>query len=240
MEWDVIRKTMFHYPDKKEFLFLKNNKKWHEVKNLLKESPVGNPRPYFYYPQSSGNVIHHTYSLINFLDFYDLNICDIKELVLEFGGGYGSFCKIFFDYGYVGNYYIYDQEEFSALQNYYLKSIQLNRSKNLNYNAKQFENVFLLSDLDEFMKNISKEKRIGLFIALWSLSECPLELRDKILNEYCIPQFFFFAFQEKFRNIDNLKFFREFIDHHSDYTWSMIEIFHLPGNYYLYGKRIDY
>ena len=44
-------------------------------------------------------------------------------VIVEFGGGYGSMCRLLHKLGFSGQYFIYDLPEFVALQRYFLKSI---------------------------------------------------------------------------------------------------------------------
>ena len=51
--------------------------------------------------------------------------------------------------------------------------------------------------------------KYDLFIANWSFSEVPLDLREKFINIINRSKFLFISFQEKFEDIDNLKYFKE-------------------------------
>src|SRR5207244_11597755 len=48
---------------------------------------------------------------------------DDLACVLEFGGGYGSMCRLFHNLGFRGRYLIFDLPAFSALQRFFLRSI---------------------------------------------------------------------------------------------------------------------
>ena len=237
LEWDVIQETMFHHPDLVELKFLQNSGNWTEIKKAINESPVGNPPYFHYYPCSSGNLVHHAYSLINFLNFYKINLYDIPEEIFEFGGGYGSFCRLVYNLGYSGSYTIFDQPEFSALQEFYLKNLFNNISIDSKYPRTSNKSIDLLSDMNDLNQFFSMKNKFSIFIALWSLSECPIEFRSEILNENCIYDYFLISYQEKFGNIDNAKYFDEYTLQNSDYMWDKIKIEHLPGNYYLFGKK---
>ena len=238
LEWEVIQETMFHTPDISELKFLQESANWPEIKKAINESPVGNPPYLHYYPCSSGNLVHHAYSIINFLNFYKTNLRDIPGDVIEFGGGYGSFCRLIFNLGFSGCYTIFDQPEFSVLQEFYLKNVNNNISINQGEPRTSDKSVDLISDLNDLNLFFSRKNKLGIFIALWSLSECPIEFRSEFLNEKCKPEYFLISYQEKFGNIDNVKYFDECILKNTDYLWDKIKIEHLPGNYYLFGKKI--
>jgi hypothetical protein len=237
LDWDVIRSTMFHDSQFVEFEFLKKSHYWDTIQEGLKESSVGNPPPYRYYPKSSGNLIHHMYSLINFLNFFKLNFSDISGEVFEFGGGYGSFCRLFYNLGFSGNYTIFDQPEFSVLQEFYLNSIFNEIPITLKEDSRYKKSIILLSNHNDLIHLFSGNKKLDIFIALWSLSECPIDFRSEILNDTCKPDYFVFGYQDKFGEIDNKKYFEDLIHQENGYIWITTPIKHLPGNYYLYGKR---
>jgi len=228
LNWDIIQSTMFCEPLFVEFDYLKKSDCWGKIRKGLKESPVGNPRPYRYYPDSSGNLVHHMYTLVNFLEFHHLNFSEITGNVFEFGGGYGSFCRMFYNLGFSGKYTIYDQPEFVALQEFYLKSI-FEDPRSISY-------ISYFGDLDRYFTH---ENKLDIFIALWSLSECPIRFRSEILAKKCNPKYFLFAYQNKFGEIDNNKYFDDLILQNKRYRWVKKPIKHIPGNNYLYGVRID-
>ena len=69
LRWDVIQYTMFATRDaiKLELAYLKSLPDWKSNwKPILEESHVGHPPPYWRYPRSSGNLIHHAYNVAQF------------------------------------------------------------------------------------------------------------------------------------------------------------------------------
>ena len=69
-------------------------------------------------------MIHHAYHLAQFEEKTRTQVHEI-DFVLEFGGGYGSMCRLFYNLGFRGRYVIFDLPSFSALQIYYLKTLDL-------------------------------------------------------------------------------------------------------------------
>ena len=69
---------------------------------------------------SSNNLLHHAYNLLQ-LDLHT----PLHKLptILEFGGGYGSTARLAFRLGFQGTYLIFDLPEFSALQRFYLSTL---------------------------------------------------------------------------------------------------------------------
>jgi hypothetical protein len=173
-------------------------------KNLMKEDEVGDPIRYFLYPESSGNRIRQVYHLKKFCDFSNINIKTIKK-VIEIGGGYGCMARIFLKISQKIKYIIFDTFEVNLLQYYYLKinklkvAIENKKSKiNLIYSVNKFNNCF----------NYRNESKT-LLIANWSLSEMPLKLRNKILKLILKIPYIIISFQDKFENINNIKYFKK-------------------------------
>ncbi len=218
LNWGVIQKTMFFEAPEVEYKKVATNEK---LINSIKESKIGNPKPYFLNKETSGNLIHHAYSLSYFLDVSTL---DSINRVIELGGGYGSMCRLFRNMQYKGEYIIFDLPEFCALQEFYIGSI----------NKDYLNNTVFTSDVDYF-KNIKQGKGI-LLIATWSLSEMPLHLRDLLLKyinfDYCL-----IAFQSNFEDIDNIKYFNNFKNIYKNINFKLIPIKHLPENFYIIGTR---
>lgn len=229
---------MFHHPDVVELKFLQDSVNWNKIKKAIIESPVGNPPYYHSYPCSSGNLVHHAYVLINFLNYYKINLCGTSGRIFEFGGGYGSFCRLVHNLGFSGSYIIFDQPEFSALQEFYLKSLYHDISINSGEIYTSDKSINLVSNINDLNQIFSKKDGLNIFVALWSISECPIEFRSAILNERCKPDYFLISYQKTFGNIDNVAYFDKYIRENNDYKWDKIEILHLPGNYYLFGKKI--
>jgi hypothetical protein len=237
LNWPVIRSSMFHEPDRAELKFLKLSPNWLKIKIALKEAPAGNPRPFPGMLSSSGNCIHNAYVLEKFLSFFNLDIGKARRIV-EFGGGYGSLCRLIYNLGFTGQYVIYDIPEFSLLQEYFLKSWNENISLSLEPIAKNRQGIALLSDLKVMQKQLENFNTApDIFIATWSLSESPVDLRERILGLVGGSGYIFIAFKDTFSNVNNLDYFKRFAESNSNYDWRQEEIKHLPGNFLLAGKR---
>lgn len=179
----------------KELKEIKKSKKWKLYKDLLIEDPIGNPIRYFLYPQSSGNRINHLYQLTVFEEVLKINIKNKVKIIFEFGGGYGCMARIFSKINNKIRYICYDTAYVNLLQYYYLKH------NNLDVGFKKKNKFFLTSNLNKTKKNND------LFIANWSLSETPINFRKKFFKIIASSKYILICFQEKFENIDNLKYF---------------------------------
>ena len=189
---------------KNELNEIKNDKKFFiQWKYLLKEDEVGNPIRYFLYPESSGNRIRQVYHLKKFSDFSNINIKIIKR-VIEIGGGYGCMARIFSKLNHKIKYIIFDTFEVNLLQYYFLK---LNKLEVAIENSKS--RINLISSIKLNNKINYKNNSKTLLIANWSLSEMPLKLRNKILKLIFKIPYILISFQDKFEDINNLKYFKK-------------------------------
>lgn len=234
LNWKVIQNTMFWGGDIKELKYIKRHKNFDIIKKAITESKIGNPKPFYALKCSSGNLIHHAYSLLQCFD----NIENIKNYsrIIEFGGGYGSMCRLCYNLGFNKEYIIFDLEEFNLLQNYFLKSIGLNNIK-LNQSKDNNNFISLINDL-QIMENICKRNNgKTLFISTCSISEVSLELREKIFD-IIAPTTYLIAYQNYFAGIDNIKYFKKFRLIRNNYKWDDYEMSHVKNNRYLIGHKV--
>ena len=77
-------------------------------------------------------------------------------------------------------------------------------------------------------------------MATWSISECSIPLREKILRLLNEFNLFLIGYKNNFGNIDNIQYFKEFQNNRSDISWFNRKISHmaLAQHYYLFGKNI--
>lgn len=235
LNWDVVSQTMFHECREVELDYLKKLDNWSEWKKTLRESSVGCPRRYSKLKSSSGNLIHNAYHLARFLSFHNLDITKL-DVIFEFGGGYGSLCRLFYRLGFQGKYIIYDLPEFSLLQEYFLKSLNMDLNVTTENTSDHYKTVALISDISKLAQHLP-EKSIDMLIATWSLSESPISLRQNILKLIGNPDNYLIAYQEKFFNTNNEEYFSNLIRFNLNYTRQRCPIAHLPPSHYLFGKK---
>lgn len=218
LRWEPIMGSMFHEADKLEFDYLtgSNQNSWVQA---MEETWAGNPPRYSHYKKSSGNMVHIAYNLSQMLDRYKIDLKKINTII-EFGAGYGCTARLIHNLGFIGAYEIFDVPEFLALQRYYLKSTSTNG------NFVFIDQIGKLEITDPDM-----------FIATWSLSESPIEIRNEFLKKIGKPQYILIAYQANFELTDNIKYFEEYQKNNPNYNWVTYEIKHLPKNYYLIGSK---
>jgi hypothetical protein len=226
LTWDVICKTMFipfarYSPI--ELAFLRQRRDWGRWYSAIAEHRVGLPFPYPLCPSSSANAIHHAYHLALLEDRLGQPVHTFGT-ICEFGGGYGSTCRIARSLGFSGRYVIFDLPEFSALQRYYLGSVGTD--------------VITTSDPAQLASITERRAAPSLFIATWSLSEAPGTVREQVLQSVSGFDAFLFAFQDRFGEQDNKSYFDSLSSRLGGIRLTTIPIDHLPGNSYVFGWRV--
>ena len=240
LQWNVVTETMLvgsGFSILEEFRYLRKKSDWrNRWKTAIRESPYGCPRPFLFFPQTSANLIHNAYHLCQLEEKTGFSL-ENTDLVVEFGGGYGSMCRLIHQLGFTGVYIIFDLPEFCALQNFFLKCLQLpvqsvSRSSNV-------KGIFLISEIERFKEMLlSMDVKDSAFIATWSLSEVPMELRRSFLPLVSGFKIFLLSYQENFGEVDNLDFFNSWRNSlEQTIAWQDFGIDHLPGNRYLFGVR---
>ena len=217
-----------------------DKKNWNRWKNLINEDTVGDPIRYFLYLKSSGNRIRQVYHLKKFTDYADIDVKTIKNII-EVGGGYGCMARIFSKINRSCNYLIFDTEEVNYLQYYYLKLNKLNvKFETIKANFNLTKSIILLK------KKLFSTNGSSLFIANWSISEMPIKLREKILKYIFNVNYILISFQDKFDNINNIKYFkkikidlekRNFNVEISPLKHYNNAIFNTNKHYYLFAKK---
>ena len=194
-----IHNRFFLIPHFFEIFFSKN------LKKLLIEDTIGNPVPFFLYKKTSGNRIRCVFHLKKILDFCKNNkMKNDFDLVVEVGGGYGCFARIYKLMRPKTKFILFDTPEVSMLQSYYLRS--LNYEIGINKFSKNISIYYDYKKLEVLLKKL-KRKKI-LFISTWALSEMPKNLRKNILKNINLYSAYVVAFQNTFEDINNFFFFK--------------------------------
>jgi hypothetical protein len=236
LHWDVIAKTMFVgwsgfvAPELKA---LKARADWaSRWRPAIREARIGRPTRFPLHLSSSANLIHHAYHVSRFEDVAGMRVADFDTIV-EFGGGYGSMCRLMSNLGFRGAYTILDLPMFSALQTFYLGSLGLNVNGTPGF--REGPAVDAVSDL-ALGEPRMRSARNGLFVATWSLSETPEEVRERVYPIVAAASSVLIGLQDNFEGIDNVAFFgrwRERLAGVMDFEEHRIP--QLPRNRYLFG-----
>jgi len=239
LNWEVVRHTMFHEAQTEEFDYLQNLSTWGKYESALGESPIGRPQRYAHLASTSGNLVHHAYNYSQLFDASAFPV-DVGQChhIFEFGGGYGSFARFVYQMGFSGKYTLFDLPELTRLQRYFLSSLEhLPISVTLGDNPGLKNGVSLISELADVDRAV-ESRSIDVFVATWSISESPLSIRKQIFNRIRNPSFYIIAYFENFNGIDNVSYFKQFVNERGNYAWTEYSVAHLPGSRYLLGRKI--
>jgi hypothetical protein len=214
LHWPLIIGTMFYPPPPDELQYLQGLPNWPFIRELIKDPGVGGADldPVL---RTNGNIIHHAYSIFRFENAIGYALAGDATIV-EIGGGYGNFCRLLLKRGFSGRYVIYDLPEFLQLQEWYLgRTLSLDERKQVTF----------VTTLPE---------RADAVVGLWSISEMPFALRDRI--KALAPKYFLIGYQQEFYGLDNAEYFKRWAEDDS-YRWVHVAIPHIKDNYYLFGAR---
>ncbi len=166
---------------------------------------------------SDASTVQQAFHLSKWVDFTKLKVSSLNTIV-EVGAGFGVMCRLIHKLGFVGEYYIYDLPELREIQKYYLSQFFDLKKVSINW----------ITDIEEL-------KPCSLLIALYSLSESPLETKETWL-ETILHDNYLLAYQDDFKKMDNLHFFHTFMNNLRQYDWGKI---YTPSedSHYLFGKR---
>ncbi|MCA2684014.1 MAG: hypothetical protein IM504_10475 [Microcystis sp. M038S2] len=202
------------------------------IQNALTESPVGNPFLDPSYPLSSPLLVQHGYHLIRLLEYTNIDVLHLQEIV-EFGGGYGSFFRLLKNLGYTNKYFIYDLPVMCAIQKFYLKNVFLPCP-----NTETLSNLKWLSGAASNVSDNVINLDESLFMATWSLSECPYDLRQEFEPIISKFKYVLIAYQPKFHDFNNVEYFNSLESKLPNFKWNHFECPIYENMFYLIGKKI--
>lgn len=188
----------------------------------IKESAVGSPPRMRGHPETSPTLVHHAHHMQQFEESTGEKLSDCDTIV-EFGGGYGSFCRLAYALGFQGTYIIYDLPPLGALQRHFLRSVGLDLSS--------IKTISDIKDLPEV------SGRVG-FVATWSLNEAPIEVRETFIPLCQRVDQFLVAHDVAFEGIDNAQYFQQWRQRLGPgISWVGAEIPYIGASFYLFGVR---
>jgi hypothetical protein len=231
--WPEVNPPMFHTAQRVEYAALKNSSQWQRWQQAIRETGTGSPPPYYLQGDLNGNAVHHAYSLQHLLAHTHQDVKDIRRVV-EFGGGYGSFCRLLHGMGFQGDYTIYDLPVFCLLQWYYLSQQKLGKvAVNELTPPARLRTLWSTGLLEQ---TCQQGEPIDLFVALWSITEVPDELRNWVLQVLGPVRKIFIAYHNTYKEYNNLDYIKLLRKQLGQYRWHDEQIAHLPHNGYLIGE----
>jgi hypothetical protein len=99
--------------------------------------------------------------------------------------------------------------------------------------------ILCTSNLDLLGSVTPQEAQTGLFIATWSLSETDPAFRDHTTTLPAVDSAgaYLITYQNNFEGVDNSRFFDAWRAKKPGICWVHSEISHMPGNFYLFGRK---
>ncbi|HYB70054.1 MAG TPA: hypothetical protein VEH80_05275 [Candidatus Bathyarchaeia archaeon] len=242
LRWEPIRTTMFKRgrgPVAHELRHLRRRPDWKtRWRPAIRDWTVGHPRPFHLHVASSPNVIHLAYHLCRFEEATGFEPAT-APFVVEFGGGYGGMCRLLHRLGFAGTYVIFDLPEVAVLQRFVLRHAGIPvRDGGPDVDGTR-PGVVTTSDPAVLRALVhTRAKGPAAFIATWSLSESPLELRRIVLGEVAGFDAFLVGYKEHYEGIDNRREFAAWRATLLEHAWHEESIPHLrKAEWYLFGVR---
>ncbi len=234
LQWHPIGRTMHTGPNggpaRSYLRTFRNLKDFDTWARIAEENPLGKPSIYSETKYIlSPTSVKHTIHLQRFQNATGLQIKDMKY-IFEFGGGYGSMRRIMDRMGFEGEYVVYDMPLMCALQRFYLGTLVID-----------VEFHWRLDSLQSNLQHFAPES--SLFIATFSLSETPLEIRYLVMDLVKDFQAILIGFAKDLdrridKRINNKAHFAEWQRAMKQHTWHQIPIKENKAeSYYLFGVR---
>jgi hypothetical protein len=207
---------------------LRRSPQWRDVwAGALHHSLHGNGPPFLLDLRTSPITVGHAGVLLHFQAATGRSLL-AADCIVEFGGGYGSMCRLVNRLGFTGRYVIFDLPPILALQRYFLAmhGIELSAPE---------PRIWFTSSLAEVAAAMRPKTAL---VSTWALSEMPLTLRAEItaLLDDERSTAALFAYQAEFQGIDNVAYFRALRARTDDrWMWEHAQIDDISA--YLVGTR---
>jgi hypothetical protein len=212
---------------------------WRDVlSKACVESRFGDPIIDPSLPQASPLLIQHCFHLSKVLETTGIPL-DRLSTFFEFGGAWGSFALLLKNLRFEGSHVIYDLPHMTLLQQFYLKNAFRER---LDTDPDFLGNISYLSG-DPTNETVARavrsvaEDRPSVFLATWSLSETPIDLRNSFLPLISRFDFVCIAYQSSFGSVDNHAYFQSVLPEIDSHDWEVTRNPAAPWTRYARGVR---
>lgn len=207
MRWPPIAATMVHgaaLETIRTWWALRRTPDWRRVwRPALRHPQFGHPPPFAPMLSSNAMAIEHASHLYRFQQVIGTTLPN-SDCIIEFGGGFGSMCRLVRALGFRGQYIIFDLPPIAALQRYYLGL------HGIDADVSETKSVWLCDDLDRMLEWTGRRGpgQVSL-ISTWALSEMPMTVRNRIemffRQDACTNALL--AYQPAFEGNDNHAYF---------------------------------
>jgi hypothetical protein len=159
-------------------------------------------------------------------------------VIVEFGGGYGRLCQLVHDLGFRGTYVIFDLPESAVLQRFYLPHVGIAVS-DAREPAGPGRGVVTVTDARDFAEWLRRRPPgEAAFVAVGSLSEAPLALRDAVLAEVASFEAFLIFYAAEHEAFDNRAYFARWRAALTGHLWYDVPTPDFgKSSAYLFGRR---
>ena len=201
---------------------------------LTRETKLGSPKDFSMDFGTSPILVQHAHHLLRYEAATGKSLLDC-DVIFEFGGGYGSFCRLLKNAGFGGLHAIYDLPQVSHIQRLYLTLSGFTEVPKEEIAPRSSHAFCLLTgdDVERVLRALIVSGAAVGFIATWSLGEAPIAVRQKLfprLHSACSK--YLIAFEASWEGIDNIAYFDAFCCSRPELDWRRQES--LP-NHYLFG-----
>jgi hypothetical protein len=241
LHWPPVERTMIkrsHRRVRPELAHLRHRNDWRDRwRPAVRETTLGRPRPLPRWPWSSVNGIFQAYHACRFEEATGRSLASMRTIV-EFGGGYGRLCHLAHDLGFTGTYVILDLPEVAVLQRFYLRQVGIGVSdpRETTWPTSGVVTVTAVAELSALLRR--RPPGDTAFVAISSLSEAPLALRDAVLAQVGSFDLFLLFYAARHDGLDNRAYFARWRTALPDHGWSDADVPHLGKSAsYLFGRR---
>ena len=182
-------------------------------------------------------MIFHAYHLCRFEEATGRPLVSMPVIV-EFGGGYGRLCQLAHDLDFTGTYVIFDLPEVAVLQRIYLRhaGIAVSEARETQWPASGVVTVVDIAGLTALLRQ--RPSTEAAFVAIGSLSEAPLALRETLLAEVASFDAFLIFYSAQHDAFDNRAYFARWRAALTDHDWRDVDTPHFgKSSAYLFGYR---
>jgi hypothetical protein len=238
LHWPVVEQTMVirrHRRVAGALAHLRARQDWRRRwRPAVREATLGQPRPLPRCPWSSANAVFQAYHACRFEEVTARALASLP-LIVEFGGGYGRFCQLVHDLGFRGTYVIFDLPEVAVLQRFYLHHVGIPVSE-AGSPTPGVVTVANVSALKTLLRARPQDE--AAFVAIGSLSETPLALRETLLGEVASFDAFLIFYSAQHDALDNRAYFTRWRTALPGHAWRDVETPHFgKSSAYLFGYR---
>jgi hypothetical protein len=241
LRWPAVQRTMVKRDRRRvrpELAHLRARPDWRRRwRSVLRETTVGRPSPLSRCPWSSVNSIFQAYHLCRFEEVTGRSLASMRTIV-EFGGGYGRLCHLAHDLGFRGTYVIFDLPEVAVLQRFYLRHVGIAASAPHDA-IRSGSRVVTVVDVSDLLAVLSaRGEGPAAFVAIGSLSEAPLPLRETVLAQVATFDAFLVFYAAQHDALDNRAYFARWRRALPQHVWTDVAVPHYTkAASYLFGVR---